>query len=233
MIWLIVVGGCLAAGVALYWLVVIGEGTYLGRFAVRAIYQAGARVYDRVRQSVTAGDETHLRAPLRIALLSSPLAPSLDVATGTGRAALMLAAEPWYEGAIIGLDLAPAMLAEAARKAEAAGLAGRVDWHIGSGDNLRRWPDGTFGLVTCLEAVEYFPRPRRAVREMWRALLPGGTLIISTWTPRHARWLPGKALTAAQVRELLRPLGCAECEIRPWQPGQYDLVIAVKPAAAL
>lgn len=233
MIWLIVVGGCLAAGLALYWLVVIGEGTYLGRFAVRAIYQSGARIYDRVRLPVTAGDEIHLRAPLRIALLHSPLAPSLDVATGTGRAALMLAAEQWYAGEIIGLDLTPAMLGEAGRKAEAAGLGGRVRWLLGSGDDLGRWPEATFGLVTCLEAVEYFPRPRRAVREMWRVLLPGGTLIISTWTARYARWLPGKALTGAQVRRLLRGLGCAECEIRPWQPGQYDLVIAVKPAAAL
>jgi len=94
---------------------------------------------------------------------------------------------------------------------------------------LRR-SDATFGLITCLEALEYFGRPRRAVREMWRLLVPGGTLIISTWTPRHARKLPGKAWTAAGMTTFVQALGCIQIESRPWQPGEYDLVIAVKPA---
>ena len=35
---------CAAAVVFLYWLIVVGEGTYLGRAAVRLIYQLGAGV---------------------------------------------------------------------------------------------------------------------------------------------------------------------------------------------
>jgi len=226
--WLVGLG---LAGTLIYVTLILGEGTYFGRAAVRWIYSRGAGIYDRVRQSVTASDPLHLGQPLRIALLHAPLAPALDVGCGTGRVPLLLAEEAWYHGPIVGLDLTPAMVEIARRKAAAAGVAERITWRIGSGDRLGQWPAPTFGLVTCLEALEYFPRPRRAVAEMWRVLLPGGTLIVSAWTPRHARWLPGKARTAASLTGLLRALGASAIEARPWQPGQYDLVIARKPEA--
>jgi ubiquinone/menaquinone biosynthesis C-methylase UbiE len=219
--------GIVASLVAAYWVIVIGEGTYLGRPMVRLIYRFGASIYDSVHESVTRFDSINLGGPIRVALLARPWAPSLDVATGTGRVPLLLARESWYYGAIHGLDLTPQMLELAQTKAQMAGFHERIHWHQGTGDNLQQWPAETFGFVSCLEAVEYFPRPRRAVREMWRVLQPGGTLMISTWTPRHARWLPGKALTAAHVKRLLTQLGCTTIETRSWQSG-YDLVLAVK-----
>ena len=225
--WLV---GLLALALFVYWTIIIGEGSYFGPWMVRWIYSRGARVYDGVRQRVTATDAAELAGTLRAALLRQPLAPALDVATGTGRVPLLLAREEWYGGAIVGLDLTPAMLAIAREKAAARQLGQRIEWQLGSGDDLGRWSDATFGLITCLEALEYFGRPRRAVREMWRLLVPGGTLIISTWTPRHARKLPGKAWTAAGMTTFVQALGCIQIESRPWQPGEYDLVIAVKPA---
>lgn len=219
------------AAIIIYWTIIIGEGTYFGKAAVRWIYSRGAGIYDRVRQPVTATDAEHLSAPLRRAVLQTPFAPVLDVATGTGRVPLLLAAEAWYAGTIVGLDLTPAMVLHARRKAAAHGFGSRIEWLVGSDDDLRRWPAATFGLVTCLEALEYFPRPRRAITEMWRVLMPDGTLIISTWTPRHARWLPGKAWTAAQMTLLLRDLGATNIKTQLWQPGQYDLVIALKPSS--
>lgn len=214
--------------IVLYWLIVIGEGTYLGRPVVRWIYNRGAQIYDRVRQHVTQHDQHYLAVPLRLALLHLPLAPALDVATGTGRVALLLAHEEWYHGQIVGLDLSPRMLEIAQHKAHATGVDHRITWCLGSGDDLSRWQDASFGVVTCLEAVEYFPRPRRAISEMWRVLQPNGTLIISAWTANQARLLPAKALSAQQMQAFLATLGCVECEIRPWQAGHYDLLIAVK-----
>ena len=221
-------GGVVLGGVLVYWTIIIGEGTYFGKPVVRWIYSRGAGVYDRVRRNVTTTDGVQLAVPLRVALRPQPTAAALDVATGTGRVPLLLAAEEWYSGAIIGLDLTPAMLRIAQHKAAAHGLAERIEWQLGSGDDLRRWPDASFGMVTCLEALEYFPRPARAVREMWRVLAADGTLIISTWTAHHARMLPCKAWTASKMTAFLRSLGCASIETHPWQIGQYDLVIAVK-----
>lgn len=227
MSWLIGLLAAVLLLIVLYWLIVIGEGSYLGPWAVRLIYHFGAGIYDQVRAPITASDPVHLLGPLRVALAAAPDGRVLDVATGTGRLPLLLASQHWFVGQIDALDLSPAMLRQAQARLRAAGLEGRVTLHCRGADHLT-WPDASFDLVTCLEALEYFFRPRRAVREMVRLLKPGGTLIISVWTPGTARWLPGKALDGERMAASLRALGCVEIDVRHWQPGHYDLVIARK-----
>jgi ubiquinone/menaquinone biosynthesis C-methylase UbiE len=215
----------------LYWLVVVGEGTYLGRYAVRFIYQRGAHFYDAARQSVTAGDEVTLLPLLRLALERHPAgtrAPRvLDVATGTGRVPLLLVSQPWFDGEVYGLDFAPAMLERAQVKIAAVGGQERVVLRLGEAGSLP-WPDSSFDVVTSLEALEFFPRPRRALAEMARTLRPGGTLLVSKVPDRWARVLPFKGLTRSAMMRLLEDLGLCEVAIRGWQPGHYDLVIARK-----
>jgi ubiquinone/menaquinone biosynthesis C-methylase UbiE len=213
--------------VFLYWLIVVGEGTYLGRSAVRLIYQLGAGVYDQARGNVTSNDETVLLPLLRAALDGRPGPRVLDVATGTARAPLLLAAQPWFDGAIDGLDLTPAMLERAQAKLDAAGLSARVALHQGNASDLP-WPNASFDLVTSLEALEFFPRPRRALAEMVRVLKPGGVLIVSKYPDPWARVLPLKGLTRRSMARLLERLGLAEIAIREWQPGHYELVTARK-----
>lgn len=211
----------------LYWLFVVGEATYLGRYAVRFIYQRGARFYDAVRHGVTASDE-HMLLPLLHRALMGVAAPHvLDVATGTGRVPLLLAGQPWFGGEVHGIDIAPAMLARARAKADAAGLSARIRLYEGHAGSLP-WPDHTFDMVTSLEALEFFPYPRRALAEMARVLRPGGALIVSKYPDRWARALPLKGLTRRRATHLLQQLGITAIEIRDWQPGQYELVIAKK-----
>jgi ubiquinone/menaquinone biosynthesis C-methylase UbiE len=212
---------------ALYWLIVVGEGTYLGRYAVRFVYQRGARYYDQLRAAVTASD-----AELLLPLLAAPLVgrlqhTTLDVATGTGRVPLLLAQQAWFDGVAYGIDFAPAMLAQAEAKLDSAGLRGRVLLHHGEASRLP-WPNGSFDLVTCLEALEFFPRPRVALRELVRVLRPGGALVVSKYPDRWARLLPGKGLTTRVIYDLLERAGMREMQVRPWQPGHYELVLAIK-----
>jgi ubiquinone/menaquinone biosynthesis C-methylase UbiE len=211
----------------LYWLIVVGEATYLGRYAVRFIYQRGARFYDSVRRGVTTGDERDLLPLLRTALVGVAAPRVLDVATGTGRVPLLLAGQPWFGGEVHGIDIAPAMLAQARTKAAAAGQSARIMLREGDAGALP-WPDQTFDLVTSLEALEFFPYPRRALAEMARVLRPGGALIVSKYPDRWARALPLKGLTRRRATHLLQRLGVAAVEIRDWQPGHYELVIARK-----
>ena len=213
--------------VFLYWLIVVGEGTYLGRSAVRLIYQLGASVYDQARGNVTASDEAQLLPLLRAALASKPEPRVLDVATGTARVPLLLAAQPWFDGAIDGIDLTPAMLARARFKLDVAGLEARVALRQGDAGNLP-WLDASFDLVISLEALEFFPRPRRALAEMARVLRPGGVLIVSKYPDLWARVLPFKGLTRRGMTRLLDRLGLVEIAIREWQPGHYELVTARK-----
>lgn len=211
----------------LYWLFVVGEGTYLGRWAVRLIYQRGASVYDDVRMHVVASDEALLLPLLQAALAGRQAPHVLDVATGTGRLPLLLGRQEWFSGTICGLDLAPAMLERAQAKIEAAGLADRVIFYQGEAGSLP-WPDASFELVTSLEALEFFPRPRRALAEMARTLRPGGQLLVSKYPDNWVRALPLKGLTRRRITQLLQRLGLHSIEVREWQPGHYELVMATK-----
>jgi ubiquinone/menaquinone biosynthesis C-methylase UbiE len=223
-LWLL---AALASLAFLYWLLVVGEGTYLGRYAVRLIYQLGARVYDEARHKVTASDERLLLPLLRQALAGRPAPQVLDVATGTARVPLLLASQPWFDGMIHGIDLTPAMLERARARLAAAGCEAHVALQQGDAGTLP-WPDASFDLVTSLEALEFFPRPRRALAEMARALKPGGALIVSKYPDVWARVLPFKGLTRRTMTRLLAQLGLCDIAIREWQPGHYELVIARK-----
>jgi len=224
-LWLLALLALLAL---IYWLIVVGECTYLGRAAVRFIYQRGASVYDGVRRQVIASDEALLLPILRAALAGRPAPRVLDVATGTGRLPLLLGRQAWFTGTICGLDLAPAMLERAQAKIDSAGLAESVTFYEANAGSLP-WPDASFDLVTSLEALEFFPRPRRALAEMVRTLKPGGVLVVSKYPDGWARVLPLKGLTRRHMTQLLARQGLHAIEIRDWQPGHYELVIARKP----
>jgi ubiquinone/menaquinone biosynthesis C-methylase UbiE len=214
----------------LYWLVVVGECTYLGRRAVRQLYQLGARVYDDTRRHVVANDEALLLPLLRGALdhVAGASRPRvLDVATGTGRVPLLLLSQPWFAGTVEGIDIAPAMLARAQAKVAEARFEARATLREGAAGALP-WPDATFDMTTSLEALEFFPRPRPALAEMVRVLRPGGTLVVSKYPDGWARALPFKGLTRRAMARLLARLGMYDIEFRAWQPGHYELVIARK-----
>jgi ubiquinone/menaquinone biosynthesis C-methylase UbiE len=191
------------------------------------IYQLGAGVYDQARANVTVSDEAVLLPLLRTMLADIPRPRVLDVATGTARVPLLLAAQPWFDGAVDGLDLTPAMLARAQAKINTAGLTTRITLHQGDASALP-WPDASFDLVISLEALEFFPRPRRALAEMSKVLRPGGTLIVSKYPDAWARVLPFKGITRHSMMRLLSCLGLTEIAIREWQPGHYELVTARK-----
>ena len=226
--WLGLGAAVLALALLLYWLIIVGEGTYLGRGAVRFIYQRGASFYDDVRQHVVASDAATLVPLLQNALAGQPAPRVLDVATGTGRVPLLLGQQPWFGGTVCAIDLAPAMLARARAKIAAAGLGERVELRLGDAGALP-WPDATFDLVVSLEALEFFPRPRRALAEMARTLRPGGTLLVSKYPDAWARTLPLKGLTRRHMRRTLARLGLEVLEFRTWQPGHYELTVGRKP----
>jgi ubiquinone/menaquinone biosynthesis C-methylase UbiE len=216
-------GGVLAL---LYWIFVVGEGTYLGPRMVRLIYRLGARHYNRVRGFPSLSDQQVLLPLLQQALAEHWRPALLDVATGTGRVPLLLA-RAGVNLPISGLDLTPAMLSEARTAQLSDCPQARIDWCIGEAGALP-WPDQSFAVVTCLEALEFFPRPRQALNEMSRVLLPGGTLIVSKYPDTWARLLPGRGFTRRALERHLQTCGFSVVAFYEWQPGHYELVIAHK-----
>jgi malonyl-CoA O-methyltransferase len=89
----------------------------------------------------------------------------LDVGTGTGKAAIALAG--WFPQAeVVGVDLSPAMVAEAERQAK-----GRARFEVGDASRLR-FPDASFDLVVLMNAIPFFDELARVTR-------PGGIVVSS------------------------------------------------------
>jgi SAM-dependent methyltransferase len=101
----------------------------------------------------------------------------LDVATGTGNIAIPAAAA----GAnVVGLDLAPELLATARRRAEEEGVD--VEWVEGDAEDLP-FDDESFDLVLSAFGVQFAPRHEITARELARVCRAGGTIGLVNWTP--------------------------------------------------
>lgn len=160
----------------------------------------------------------------------------LEVAVGTG---LNL---PHYPPGVTvtGVELSPAMLAVARRRAAGLGLG--VELREGDAQALP-FGDARFDTVVCALSLCTIPDPRAAVAEMRRVLVPGGRLLLldhvrSTWPPIHAaQWLleritirtAGEHFTRRQL-PLVQAAGFEIVEVERRKAGTVERVFARKPA---
>jgi SAM-dependent methyltransferase len=101
----------------------------------------------------------------------------LDVACGTGNAALRAAAA----GArVVGVDLTPELLAAGRELAAEAGV--QIEWIEGDAEALPV-ADESFDVVLSVFGCMFAPRHRVAAAELARVLRPGGRLCLTAWTP--------------------------------------------------
>jgi SAM-dependent methyltransferase len=101
----------------------------------------------------------------------------LDVATGSGNAALAAAAR----GArVTGLDLTPELLEVARRRASESGY--EIEFIEGDAEALP-FADGTFDRVTSCFGVIFAPGQTQTATELVRVARPGATVVFTGWTP--------------------------------------------------
>ena len=99
----------------------------------------------------------------------------LDVGCGTGIVARSVAPLVGERGAITGIDVNPNMLAVARRVSAPSRPA--IDWREGDAAALP-FDDANFDVVLCQYAMQFFPDPPAALREMRRVLAPGGRVAL-------------------------------------------------------
>lgn len=100
----------------------------------------------------------------------------LDVATGTGNAALA-AARRFAD--VVAIDFVPGMLERARQRAAAEGLS--VDFREGDAEALD-FPAGSFDVVLSTCGVMFAPDQERAAAELLRVCRPGGAIGMVNWT---------------------------------------------------
>lgn len=139
-----------------------------------AFHAARARSYDEgVAREYAIYDELVLLPFLdRVAAGGGRV---LDAGCGTGAVTLHLAQRGL---AVDAVDHSPDMIAVAAEKLEAAGLADRVRFHVG---DITALPFGTerFDGVACQRVLHHLRDAAPAVDELARVLRPGGWLYLA------------------------------------------------------
>jgi SAM-dependent methyltransferase len=100
----------------------------------------------------------------------------VDVGCGAGLDSLIAARKVGTEGAVIGVDMTPAMLEKARHGASQARLT-NVEFRQGYGEALPA-PDGWADVIISNGALNLMPDKAAALCEMARVLKPGGRLQI-------------------------------------------------------
>lgn len=127
--------------------------------------------------------------PLGAALdrLSAPPRKVLDLGTGTGKAARVVA-KRFPDTEVVGVDLAPEMVEEAKRLLPSE-LAGRVSFQVADGASLP-FAAGEFDLVVLQNMIPFF-------EELGRVTAPGGKAIFAFSRGAETPiWVPPEKLRA-------------------------------------
>jgi SAM-dependent methyltransferase len=141
-------------------------------------------IKQRQQQTWASGDFGVVAA--RIVLVAEQLCDSadlhagwrvLDVATGTGNAAIAAAR---LGCTAVGVDYVPALLEQGRRRAVAEGLS--VELLEGDAEELP-FADGSFNAVTSVFGSMFAPDHAKAAAELLRVCVPGGTIALASWTP--------------------------------------------------
>ena len=127
----------------------------------------------------------------------------LDVASGPGDSAMLLARE--FGANVHGVDLSPALVALATAGASGAALGSAVTFSVGDAERLAI-DDGSVDAVLCECALCTFPDKRAAVEGFARVLAPHGRLLLADVVLDRDRLPEELASLAGRVACLADPL---------------------------
>jgi len=105
----------------------------------------------------------------------------LDVAAGAGDQTLDIAKRVGPSGSVLATDLSPAILEYAKDNAQRAGYS-NVETKAVDGENLAV-EEASFDAAVCRLGLMFYPDPAKGLREIFRALKPGGracTMVFSS-----------------------------------------------------
>jgi ubiquinone/menaquinone biosynthesis C-methylase UbiE len=159
----------------------------------------------------------------------------LDVACGTGIVARTAAPRVGASGTVTGLDVNPGMLAVA--RIASSGLSPAIEWTEADADSLP-FPDASFDVVFCEQALQFFGDRPTALREMRRVTAKDGRLALSVFRglehnfayavlsaalERHAGAEAGAMMRSPfalgdgeQIRALVSGAGFRDVRLRLW-----------------
>jgi len=138
----------------------------------------------------------------------------LDLGSGTGYPAILIAQAVGETGSVTGLDLAESMLSVARKKAQRHG-ATNIKFQEGDITSLP-FESNYFDAVTSRFCLMFLPDIPKAVAEIARVLKPGGYLAAAVWSnPNKNPFVQIPVQALSKLTELPKP--------DPSQPGIFRL----------
>jgi len=131
--------------------------------------------YDFLNRLLTFGIDVSWRKKVVKMVADQKAKMVLDIATGTGDLAIMLA--KINPDKVIGLDISPGMLKIGRKKVKQLNLADKIEMVIGDSENLT-FDDHTFDAITVGFGVRNFEDLEKGLSEIYRVLKPNGTFVV-------------------------------------------------------
>lgn len=157
---------------------------------VEQMFDNIAPTYDRLNHILSFNiDRMWRRRVVRIVRRSNAQSV-MDIATGTGDLAIAMAKRV-DDIRILGVDLSEEMLRVAAEKVARQGLAERITLKKGDAEGLDMVATESMDVVTVAFGVRNFENLEKGLSELYRALKPGGKLVVlefSIPSNRLVRW---------------------------------------------
>lgn len=189
-----------------------------------------AEVWDRQAEALDASMGAHGTAARR-ALSARPGERVLDLGCGPGLSAVALGAAVGPQGWVAAVDVVPQMADAAQRRlseAEVHGVAVAAD--VATADLVAVAGEGQlFDAAHSRFGLMFFPDPKAAFANIFRALRPGGRLAASVWQHLDRNpWMMLTTATAMQILGIERPPLPG-----PGTPGPFSLADPEATAALL
>jgi demethylmenaquinone methyltransferase/2-methoxy-6-polyprenyl-1,4-benzoquinol methylase len=170
---------------------------------VRQMFDRIARHYDFLNHFLSLGIDVQWRKKAIRQLPELSSGKILDVATGTGDMAFMIARK--FPGVLVtGVDIAEEMLKIAGDKLKRKGLASQVSFATGDSENLT-FEDNSFDCITVAFGVRNYENLQKGLQEMYRVVKPGGKVVILEFT--KPRTFPFKQIFNGYFKHLLPLIG--------------------------
>lgn len=131
--------------------------------------------YDGLNRVISFGIDKKWRMKVLRLIAASKPKTILDIATGTGDLAILMAG--LNADKIIGLDISTGMLEVGEKKIAALGLTDKIEMIVGDSEKMD-FADDTFDAITVAFGIRNFEHLEVGLKEIFRVLKPNGVFVI-------------------------------------------------------
>lgn len=142
---------------------------------VAQMFDTISKNYDDLNRVISFGIDVKWRKKVVQIIGKTNPKQILDIATGTGDLAIMMAG--LNPDRVVGLDISSGMLEVGKQKIGKQNLSDTIDMIVGDSENMP-FDDNTFDAITVSFGVRNFANLDKGLTEIRRVLKPGGTLVI-------------------------------------------------------